>query len=293
MMIQILYGDEPYKILTRKRNLREKITNLPMNFTSMEGEFTSELAIEARYYPILSDRRLIELDINSLSEIDNKFFIDYLSNPCETTDLIITIKNLNKNTKIYKKLNKLNLIHEMNKVKSKKDLEKVFVYEAKKLNHIWEEDGLDSFIYRLNYDAEDINLMVASRYIIKICSALEQGIAINKEIVEKYVPLHEEANIFSLCNLLVKKDINGLYKQISLLEESDNMRTIGLITKNFRTAIEHYYGGTKQSPFKNIELSILINCMDLCNHVNFGIKNGHLSQKNSLAYLISTLIQMI
>ena len=116
-MNYLLIGNEIYGQNQRKKQLIEQFVSIDdqMNLTYYNEDANNDirqLIIQCQTYPFLSDYRVIVyenpsfiFDSKLLDAKQQQVLVDYLSNPVETTVLIIVInKTVNSNSLIYKKI---------------------------------------------------------------------------------------------------------------------------------------------------------------------------------------------
>ena len=102
-MLKILYGKEHYTISRLKSEAVSQVDMPDMNYASFQ-KFDEEVVGLLRTYPFLEDRRVVVIDADSLSVINNEHFLNYIKTPEETSDLIIILREADQRTKLFKEL---------------------------------------------------------------------------------------------------------------------------------------------------------------------------------------------
>ena len=298
-MITILYGEsspEPYCIDARKALALKEVNLEGMNYDSLKGAFTDEVAGLARTLPFFEPKRGISLEVGSLKDLDNKAFEKYLEKPPKTCSLVIICQSADKRTKMYKKIAGNSLPGVTAYSCDKKDvtqekLIKTLLYELNKEGAQITKGGMDLFLERIDYSKnKDLNLLTAVGY-IKTLAAV--GKEITEAEVEKYVPAFKEADAFLLTSLLIKGDVKGLYEQVNMASPKDAIRILCLILRSFRIAWKRKY-------FKNVsadgtealskyDAETLQKCIGVINGTISAIKSGFMPEETALKVACSEL----
>ena len=286
-MVQVLFGNEPYVILKRKYKVINALRDKQMNLQSFEGRFDQDVFNSCVLYPFLEDKRVVLLEIDSLSALDTPLFEQYLNKPVPSTELIIICKNVDKRVKMYKKLDSLGFLVPCNKLDAE-TLRKAVLYELSCKGGNIQELAYAELIKRLNYENEDVNMFSIVGYIDNML-AIDKGITL--EMVEKYVPKHEEANVFALSKLLLKDTSNELLKEVGMIDPDDSIKTLSLLLRDFRIAYKLKYfdkgmlsaktGGIFTS-FSDYSVDVLIKCMQVITDTISDVKTGRTTNNIAL-----------
>ena len=154
-MITILYGEslpEPYCIDMRKSAALKEVNTKGINYDSLKGKFTKEVASLARTYPMFEDRRGVVLEVESLKDLDCGAFEEYCTNPAPFTDMVIICQNADKRLKVYKRITSKEGIPGVRAVLcDKKDvtrdrLVKTLAYELKQGGASMTNDAMEEFL---------------------------------------------------------------------------------------------------------------------------------------------------
>ncbi len=287
MGIHILYGNEPYVIMKRKNKIVDALSNKQMNLQRFEGKFDQDVYSSCTIYPFLEDKRVVVLDIESLSALDNELFLDYVSHPTSSTELVIVCKQIDKRVKLYKKLNSQKLLIPCDKLDSE-TLKKAIQCELVKKGGNIQEVAYAELVKRLNYENEEkVNMLSIVGY---LDSMLAVDKAITLEMVNKFVPKYEEANVFALSKLLLKEDSAELLREVDMVDPDESIKTLSLLLRDFRIAYKLKYfdkaqladkAGSIFTSFADYSTDVLVECMQIITETISDVKSGKTT--NSLA----------
>lgn len=283
-MIVLLCGNEPYLINHYKRAYAENLSFKEMNLFRTE-EFTQEVYELCQQYPIIDSKRVVYLTLDELKETD--LLDEYFKSPVVTTDLIITAQNIDKRTKIYKKLQSMNSVLEYNKL-TEKMLSSFILSIIKKNNGSITEKGFEKLVGRINYFRDDnCNLYTVKTYVEQLLYA---GNAITPELVDMVIEKTIDEQIFVLSNYLVEKDSFHLFELIDhLIQNKESpIGILSLLLRNFRLAykISISSGDSKKAAtelgvplmqiglFRNLPYEVVNTSMDLLQSAIKRIKYG-------------------
>ena len=241
-MNYLLIGNEIYGQNQRKKQLIEQFVSIDdqMNLTYYNEEANndiSQLIIQCQTYPFLSDYRVIVyenpsfiFDSKLLDAKQQQTLVDYLSNPVETTVLIIVInKTVNSNSLIYKKISKYFKIEKFDKL-SQNDFEK-FVRDDLKTNSVnISKDALDLLLSRLDNDVE--------KYKNELNKLLTYGCELDYQDIDYLINQPIENDIFKLTNAINQNDLAAslkVYRDLLTNNKNDVLSIIGLLASQYRS----------------------------------------------------------
>lgn len=290
-MIKILYGNEPYRLDFEREKALKPIENPAMNYSHLQGEFSEDVLNACRVFPFFSDKRLVLLDVDSLKDLDTKAFKTYLSEPSGSTDLLVICRKVDCRLKIYKTLK--DFMVPCIKVTTEDEFNKVVLYEVKKNGARISSGALKELSERINYfNMEEVNLLMVKDFIESLSGISPE---ITKEMVERYVPCFEEANVFSLAKLINERDMDGLLRQLNMLGRDAAIQTLSLLLYNFRVALkENYFSlseiGARPSVFSCYSVEKLNFAVRLITDQIAKIKSGYMPEETALKSTIGTLV---
>ena len=296
-MVKVLYGNEPYVIAKRKAKVVNALTNKQMNLQNFEGKFDLDVYNSCLSFPFLEDKRVVLMDIDSLSALDTPLFEEYLSSPVETTELLIICKNVDKRVKLYKKLKALDVLIPCDKL-DEETLKKAILCELSKKGGSIQELALAELIKRLNYENED------SVNMFSIVGYLDNMLAINKgitlEMVQKYVPKIEEANVFALSKLLLAESSAELLREVDMIDTDESIKTLSLLLRDFRIAYKLKYFDKKEvadkgvfTSFSEFSADTLVDCMQVITDTIADVKAGRTTNQQALKLACIKLFNII
>ena len=241
-MNYLLIGNEIYGQNQRKKQLIEQFVSIDdqMNLTYYNEEANndiSQLIIQCQTYPFLSDYRVIVyenpsfiFDSKLLDAKQQQTLVDYLSNPVETTVLIIVInKTVNSNSLIYKKISKYFKIEKFDKL-SQNDFEKLVRDDLKTNSVNISKDALDLLLSRLDNDVE--------KYKNELNKLLTYGTELDYQYIDYLINQQIENDIFKLTKAINQNDLAAslkVYRDLLTNNKNDVLSIIGLLASQYRS----------------------------------------------------------
>ena len=241
-MNYLLIGNEIYGQNQRKKQLIEQFVSIDdqMNLTYYNEDANNDirqLIIQCQTYPFLSDYRVIVyenpsfiFDSKLLDAKQQQALVDYLSNPVETTVLIMVInKTVNSNSLIYKKISKYFKIEKFDKL-SQNDFEKLVRDDLKKNNVNISKDALELLLSRLDNDVE--------KYKNELNKLLTYGSELDYQDIDYLINQPIENDIFKLTNAINQNDLAAslkVYRDLLTNNKNDVLSIIGLLASQYRS----------------------------------------------------------
>ncbi|QSE96717.1 DNA polymerase III subunit delta [Fulvivirga lutea] len=187
----------------------------------------STILNHARRFPMMSERQVVIVkEAQSISDINreegSKMLLDYLNNPVPSTVLVFCHKNktLDKRKALGKSIDKLSV-----NVVTKK------IYDDKL--PAWIESHVSSKGYKISHkavrmlaDSIGTNLERVSNEVDKIAINLSDGAEISEELVQKYVGISKDYNVFELQKALAAKDVLKANKIVNYFEANSKKNPI-------------------------------------------------------------------
>ena len=241
-MNYLLIGNEIYGQNQRKKQLIEQFVSIDdqMNLTYYNEDANNDirqLIIQCQTYPFLSDYRVIVyenpsfiFDSKLLDAKQQQALVDYLSNPVETTVLIMVInKTVNSNSLIYKKISKYFKIEKFDKL-SQNDFEKLVRDDLKTNSVNISKDALDLLLSRLDNDVE--------KYKNELNKLLTYGTELDYQDIDYLINQPIENDIFKLTNAMNQNDLAAslkVYRDLLTNNKNDVLSIIGLLASQYRS----------------------------------------------------------
>ena len=241
-MNYLLIGNEIYGQNQRKKQLIEQFVSIDdqMNLTYYNEDANNDirqLIIQCQTYPFLSDYRVIVyenpsfiFDSKLLDAKQQQALVDYLSNPVETTVLIMVInKTVNSNSLIYKKISKYFKIEKFDKL-SQNDFEKLVRDDLKTNSVNISKDALDLLLSRLDNDVE--------KYKNELNKLLTYGTELDYQDIDYLINQPIENDIFKLTNAINQNDLAAslkVYRDLLTNNKNDVLSIIGLLASQYRS----------------------------------------------------------
>ena len=263
-MNYLLIGNEIYGQNQRKKQLIEQYVSIDdqMNLTYYNEDANNDirqLIIQCQTYPFLSDYRVIVyenpsfiFDSKLLDAKQQQALVDYLSNPVETTVLIIVInKTVNSNSLIYKKISKYFKIEKFDKL-SQNDFEKMVKDDLKTNSVNISKDALELLLSRLDNDVE--------KYKNELNKLLTYGTELDYQDIDYLINQPIENDIFKLTNAINQNDLAAslkVYRDLLTNNKNDVLSIIGLLASQYRSMSQVKL--LSQLGYNNVQIAAKLN----------------------------------
>jgi len=294
-MVKILYGNEPWLISKEKETIVSALSMPEMNFNSFQM-WGNEVIESLNTLPFIDERRVVVLDLDKPSSLDCKSFKAYLEHPSNTADLVIILREADFRTKFCADLKKSGLVNICDKFKDEFSLVKEIGYYLNTQKATMTKEALSAFLHRENYfELSEITFF-------NLANDLDTLISINKsisrEMVEQYIPDNTTVNDFALAKLIVSKDATVVRNHINMVSDSDTMRILALLLREYRITYKALYFkepeiGVKFVSLKNkLSKSYLISAIEICTTAMDDIKAGRLGSDYALKVITGKLMAL-
>lgn len=292
MGINVFYGNEPYSIDFYRKKYENMVVNKELNLMKFDA-WSEDVSSYLMTYPVMEEKKVAIVSC-SLKDLDTTFN-KYLENPCQTTELVLILKDVDKRSAIYKKLQKAGTITECNKIQDTQKLQNMLLREVGKNGARISQNAYRLFMEKENYlEMENITLY-------NLFSDIERLAKFNPDITEETVNLLIPDNLskkmFGIAKMLMSGDCTGLIQQAQVLS-SDTMGTLGALLREYRIAYKAKYFsinqiGIKYPPvFSKLPKNTLVDGMDIVLSSIDGIKNGTLVEEQTLPYTFAKLLHL-
>lgn len=303
----LICGEEPYLIRKKVKELISTV-EMPQLNVSTYDELSENVTAACRQLPFASDKRIIIVDSAKLFKQAPEPLLDYMKSPSPGNYLICVTGNPDRKTKIYKGFEKQGKEYVLLFNKLKANALSSFVREeCSKKGLIIANEEINFLINRIGYEQSDKTLfdVVSS---IDIFSNTGSQI-VTRELIERYIEESIDQNVFTLTNLISKKDMPNAFKHLEGLLTSGEppLKLIGLIERHYRLAYKKVlmkHEGTKVDIGVNSYVLDQVNtsgmtpvaamkAMELCQYASNSIKTGELSANMSIELLLAQLITLM
>ena len=211
--IYFLQGEEPYYIDQIANYIEEhalEASQKGFNQVVMYGKDhpVNAVVTNARRFPMMSERQVVIVkeaqniaDLNK--EAGQKLLLDYIQNPLPSTILVIChkYKSIDKRKALGKQLDKHTVLVDTKKLYDNQIPDWVSNY-VKSQGFTIDPKATQMFADYIGNDLERL-----SNEIDKVLINFEEKVTINPEIVQKYVGISKEYNVFELQKALQSKDV--------------------------------------------------------------------------------------
>lgn len=211
--IYLLYGDEPFYVDQISNYLIDNVldeTEKAFNQVILYGRDTSavNLADQCRRFPMMGEHQLVALreaqDMDVKREDNIQHLLAYIKNPSTSTILVLGYKYKSPPVKI------LNA--------AKKEEKNVIIFESKRKKDddlpIWISDHARENGYQINNKACNMLVEFLGNDLEKIVNELSKlyinhskEIPITEDVIEKYIGISKDYNIFELTRALAYRDV--------------------------------------------------------------------------------------
>lgn len=231
--VYFLQGEEPFYIdqitdFIEANCLQEAEKGFNQTIIYGKDATMSQVVTNARRFPMMSERQVVIVkeakDIQDIGkEEGQKLLMDYLDNPVPSTVLVFA--------------------HKHKKVDGRKPLSKALAKKALLLNTTklrdyelpkWIESYVKSKGLVINYPSVQLlaeyigtNLERLSNEISKVAINLKEGEEINENLIQKYVGINKDYNVFELQKAISARDVIKANKIVSYF--SANIRANSII----------------------------------------------------------------
>lgn len=307
--IYLIYGEEGYLCRQFTSRLVQAIAgDDTMNCTWMKGKDIDikEWISLADTLPFFAEHRLIIVEDSGWFKRDSKEAAAYLDILPETTLLIFKETEVDKRNGLYKKVNKLGYVAQMQR-QSEKDLERWILMRLKSENVQIHENTMHYFLASVGNDMNALTneldkliSYVADRQLIEIadinqiCSIqivgkiFEMIDAISLKKTNQALQMYYDLLVLKEPPMRILFFINKQYLQFYQLKE---LQSQGLSDKEIgqEAGLNSYVAKKicqKASTFTFDELKL---CLKACIDMDYGIKTGEIKDKMAVELLITAL----
>ena len=226
MKIELIYGTEPYLVREYREDVVKGIAMPDLNIL-VSGQFTDAERDFARQAPFFAERKVLILELEKLSASD--MLEKYLKDPSERTELYIFAKDVDRRLGIYKKFPK-DGIRQFDKEPGM--LRRwVSEYVAAKGCRI-SASAYNELVSRIHYDLDDVSLYHVKAALEKLCSTADD---ITPELVARLVAANEKEDVFSLIELIDRKETEELFRQADIMLRGGGQNVIGTLSLLLRS----------------------------------------------------------
>jgi len=235
--VYLLYGEEPYLKQQAREMLRKAIAGTDtLNVTTFDGrEYTfPDFMGMAETLPFMAPRRLILINDSGLFKKDSGELPEYLVRMPETTYVVFTEEEIDKRSKLFKRVNSIGYAAECGRLKDRE----LMLWAARRLaasgKKIREAD-LSLFLEKTGDDMENVR-----QELDKLCSYVGNREAVTREDIETITSVQITGRIFVMIDAVAAGDIRralDLYYDLLRLKEPA-MKILVLLTRQFHLLLQ-------------------------------------------------------
>lgn len=304
--VYCLYGEEEYLKRSYKNRLIQAITGddtMNLNrFVEKEAE-VSAIIDAAETMPFFADHRLIVIENSGLFKREADRLVEYLGQMPETTIMIFVESQMDKRSKLYKKVNAVGHAVEMGR-QSEKELQTWILRFLKQENKQISGRAMELFLEMAGDDMENIRMELE-----KLVSFMGDRTGIMPEDVQAICTPQVSGQIFDMIGAVAmrrQQEALRLYYDLLTAKEPP-MRILFLIARQFNQLLQvkeaaaktrdkaaiakacglnPYVAGKMLSQSGNFSREILLSYLQLCVQTEEDVKSGRLADRLAVELLI-------
>lgn len=305
--IYLLYGEEAYLKRLYKNKLKAALTapDDSMNYTYYEGKGINpnEIIDMAETMPFMAEKRLIVIENSGFFKNKCDELADYFENPSDSTCFVFVEAEVDKRSRLYKRVKERGRIAELN-AQDEKSLVRWIVGSLNRENKKITQSAAALFLTKTGADMENIQ-----RELEKLICYVGERDSINIEDVEAICTTVITNNIFEMIDAIAKKQQKKaleLYYDLLTLKEPP-MRILFLITRQFnlllqvkdlarlgfnaaetakKAGLHGFVAGKYVSQSKSFDSKWLADAVEICAGTEEAVKTGRINDILSVELLI-------
>lgn len=305
--IYLLYGEEAYLKRLYKNKLKAALTapDDSMNYTYYEGKGINpnEIIDMAETMPFMAEKRLIVIENSGFFKNKCDELADYFENPSDSTCFVFVEAEVDKRSRLYKRVKERGRIAELN-AQDEKSLVRWIVGSLNRENKKITQSAAALFLTKTGADMENIQ-----RELEKLICYVGERDSINIEDVEAICTTVITNNIFEMIDAIAKKQQKKaleLYYDLLTLKEPP-MRILFLITRQFnlllqvkdlarlgfnaaetakKAGLHSFAAGKYVSQSKSFDSKWLADAVEICAGTEEAVKTGRINDILSVELLI-------
>lgn len=306
--VYLLFGEESFLVSSYKKRLKEAIVGEDsMNYNYFEGKApdVKELISLADTMPFFAEHRLILVDESGFFKGSApEELVDYIPNIPDTTCMVFCEKEVDKRSRLYKKVKESGYAAEL----KKQDSDALMQWAA----GILSKDGkkitrrtMEYFLERTGDEMENIRMELEKL----ICYTMGRDV-ITREDIDAVGTVHVESRIFDMVAAIVtgnRKKAMELYEDLLTLKEPP-MRILFLIARQFnqllqakeltaggrgkgeiasRLKVPPFVAGKLMAQAKPFTREQILSRVSRCVELEEAVKTGRLSDQLAVELLIA------
>ena len=305
--VYLLFGEEAFLKNSYKNRLREAVTGEDtMNFARFEGKNldVNELIRVADTMPFFAEKRLILIEDSGFFKSAQEKFLQYLPVMPDSTCLVFVESEVDKRSKLYKKVKSMGDAAEMARQDSAqlgRWAGAILAKEGKKITTA----TMELFLSMTGDDMENIQRELEKL----ICFTMGQEV-ITDEDVETVCAVRVSSRIFEMVTAIVNRQTKkamDLYEDLLALKEPP-MRILILIARQFnqllqvkelmekgmnrgtiasRLKMQPFVAGKIMPQARQFSRDQIFSCVNLCVEMEEAVKTGRLSERLAVELLIT------
>ncbi len=224
--VYFLHGEEAFYIDRITTLIEENVlttTERGFNQTMLYGRDISmgTVITQARRFPMMADKQVViikefQLLPDLAKDESSKLLEAYIAQPQPSTILVLAHKhkNLNKNSKLYKTIEKNAVVVETKKLYDNQ-------LPAWIQNYLKDQKySIEPKAVQLLAEAVGSDLSRLSNELDKLCINVARETPINEALIEQYVGISKDYNVFELQNAIAQRNREKAYKIIAYWESN-------------------------------------------------------------------------
>lgn len=234
MSVSVIYGDEPYVIDSKLKEIKKQIQCPELNL-SYYDELTEDVVSSIEMTPFLDEKRVVILTLDEIKGSDE--LLQLVKSVPSTTEFVIIGNSIDKRSKLYKYFKSQNMLFECNKVQM--NVFKKFVFRFLEQKNVkMTEPAYVLLCSALNYvECLDVNLYTVEIYLEQLVYGCSNNM-ITEIDIKNIISSNVSNSIFYLLDALVTNDVSKVFSlSLEYIERGENLIGIlSLLVRSFRIA---------------------------------------------------------
>lgn len=304
-MVRIVYGRESYMVDKAYAHYTKDVSE---DSIKKYDSFTSDVELELSI-PSFWGRKFIVIRLENDKELGENIipYLEKKDRECEA-DLLIILREMSKKSRIYR------LIQKAEKSVGETRLIECDYYSSEKLQNFilkgLKEGGkqitvpvMDTLLRRLDY-GNSCNLYGVQLAVEKLLSISSQS-EITTSDVYAAVEDDEQGDVFQIMKYIIQGNHEKLFREISLVPDSEVLKVLGLLLKQFRIGFKLSLYTNREQGMKEIGISswqvprfnsdtstaTIKQCLQLLTETMSDVKTGKLPSGIALRAAVNELYQ--
>lgn len=294
MLINILYGPEPFLLDRYKKKYTSLVQNPALNLSTFYG-IEENLYSILYTYPVLDAERTVILYLDDLKMLgEDRKLHSFLENPSSFINFIVICKKADERTSLYKRLKSKGYITSCQKIADEKRLGKILLNEIAQRGGKIKEDAYALFLEKENYlERDDITLL---NLISDIDRLVSYSSVITVDSVNALISDNPSKKMFELAKMIQRADFKRLRQQADIFSGTE-ISALAALLREYRIAWKSKYFsvgaiGVRTPLFAKESEEHLLKAMRIVTSAIDAIKYGTIPKDSIMLYTFTQLMYL-